>query len=63
MLLFSLDKLEAFPIDRWVRRALEERFLEGSRLPDRRLREWSVERFGPLGGYVQQYLFQWRRGS
>ena len=62
VLAFSLDKLEAFPIDRWVRRALEEEYLGGQRLPDRALRQWTQEHFGTLGSYAQQYLFQWRRG-
>ena len=62
VLAFSVDRLEAFPIDRWVRRALEEVYLEGRHLPKRALRRWAGERFGPLSAYAQQYLFQWRRG-
>jgi N-glycosylase/DNA lyase len=62
VLAFSLDKLEAFPIDRWVRRALIEEYLGGQRWTDRALREWAQERFGALGAYAQQYLFQWKRG-
>jgi N-glycosylase/DNA lyase len=63
VLAFSLDKLEAFPIDRWVRRALIEEYLGGHRWTDRALREWAQERFGVLGAYAQQYLFQWKRGQ
>jgi len=63
VLAFSLDKLEAFPIDRWVRRALIEEYLGGHRWTDRALREWAQDRFGVLGAYAQQYLFQWKRGQ
>lgn len=62
-LAFSLDKPEAFPIDRWVRRALEEEYLNGERLSDRKLGNWARERFGSLGSYAQQYLFQWKRAQ
>ena len=31
VLVFSLDKLEAFPIDRWVSRAVQEWYLNGRR--------------------------------
>ena len=61
VLAFSLDKLEAFPIDRWVRRALEEWYLNGQHLSYAKLRDWAVEHFGPYAGYAQQYLFHGRR--
>ena len=59
---FSLEKLEAFPIDVWVRRALAEWYFPGQKTPpDRVLLEWAQERFGRYGGYAQQYLFHGRR--
>ncbi len=61
VLLFSLDKLEAFPIDRWVRRALEEWYLNGQRLSYPKLSAWCADYFGPYAGYAQQYLFHSRR--
>ena len=61
VLLFSLDKLEAFPIDRWVQRAVEEWYFGGKklRLPD--IRRWASDYFGSYAGYAQQYLFHGRR--
>ena len=60
--LFSLEKLEAFPIDVWVRRALGEWYFPGQKTPpDRALLEWAQDRFGRYGGYAQQYLFHGRR--
>ena len=63
VLLFSLDKLEAFPIDVWIQRVLRERYLPTSNtnVPNSKLRSWAQDRFGPFSGYVNQYLFHSRR--
>ena len=59
---FSLEKLEAFPIDVWIRRALAEWYFPGQKTPtDRFLLEWAQDHFGRYGGYSQQYLFHGRR--
>ena len=61
VLLFSLDKMSAFPIDRWIRRAMEEWYLNGAKLNYKNGRIWSVERWGEYAGYANQYLFQLKR--
>jgi len=61
VLLFSLDKLEAFPVDRWVQRAVEEWYFGGRELKEREVRQWARDYFGPYAGYAQQYLFHGRR--
>ena len=62
VLLHSLDKLEAFPIDVWVRRALAEWYFQGRKPPpDRVMWEWAQEYFGPYAGYAELYLFHGRR--
>ncbi len=59
---FSLEKLEAFPIDVWVRRALGEWYFPGQKIPkDSVLLEWAQGHFGRYCGYCQQYLFHGRR--
>ena len=59
---FSLEKLEAFPIDVWVRRALGEWYFPDQKTPpDRVLLEWAHDHFGRYAGYAQQYLFHGRR--
>ena len=59
---FSLEKLEAFPIDVWIRRALAEWYFPGQKTPpDRILLEWAQQHFGRYGGYAQQYLFHGQR--
>ena len=72
--LMSLDKLEAFPVDRWVRRALArcdlssmpaglaDRVTGGKALTEAqqyRVAEWAREHFGEYAGYANQYLFHW----
>ena len=62
VLLHSLDKLEAFPIDVWVRRALAEWYFPGKKPPpDRVMLEWARDRFGAYAGYAELYLFHGRR--
>ena len=61
VLLFSLDKLEAFPVDVHIRHELLEWYFPGDKRTDRQLRLWAAEHFGPLAGYAQQYLFHGRR--
>lgn len=59
---FSLEKLQAFPVDVWVRRALAEWYFPMQKKPpDRALVEWAQDHFGQYAGYSQQYLFHARR--
>lgn len=69
ILLFSLDKTEAFPLDRWVIRVLQkyypDRFEIRTRsITDRQyglLHRKIVDYFGPYAGYAQQFLFKMER--
>ena len=59
---FSLEKLQAFPVDVWVRRALAEWYFPMQKKPpDRAMVEWAQNHFGRYAGYSQQYLFHGRR--
>ena len=59
---FSLEKLEAFPVDVWVRRALAEWYFPMQKKPpDKAMVEWAQGYFGKYAGYSQQYLFHGRR--
>ena len=68
VLLFSLEKLEAFPLDRWILRVLEkyysDKFKDTKTITEKRyknLHEEIVKYFGPYAGYSQQYLFKMER--
>ena len=68
--LFSLDKMEAFPIDRWTQRILlkyyKKFFDDVTEKPVtekkyEKLHEEIVKYFGPYAGYSQQFLFKMER--
>ena len=62
VMLFSLDQLNAFPVDVWVKRVLRENYFEDlESIPDTKLREWAQTYFGRYSGYANQYLFHNRR--
>ena len=67
ILLMSLDKREAFPVDVWIDRALREWYPEHVTREDGRpftraaMRPWAQSYFGEYAGYANQYLFQGRR--
>ena len=61
VLAFSLDKPEAFPIDRWTRRALEKWYGLSPRLNNRAVGEWARDHFGRYGAIAQQYMFHRER--
>ncbi len=57
VMLFSLDKMQAFPNDRWVVKALHEWYGLPEKAKYGAMREWAWERFGNDAGYANQYLF------
>ena len=71
VMLFSLNKLEAFPLDRWMIRILEkyyrnEFYLETKTITEKQydiLHEKIVNHFGPYAGYAQQFLFKMERDN
>ncbi len=69
ILLFSLDKSEAFPLDRWMIRVLQRHYpskfdIKNKTLTDKQyniLHKKIVEYFGPYAGHAQQFLFKMER--
>ncbi len=60
VLLFSMGKGEAFPVDVWVKRAVEELYFRGEKLPLRKVEEFG-RRFGRYAGYAQEFLYYYAR--
>ena len=56
-MLFSLDILEAFPADRWVRKVLVDLYALPINTSYDSVREWAWGRWGSDSGYANQYLF------
>jgi N-glycosylase/DNA lyase len=69
VLLFSLDKLEAVPLDRWIIRILEKYYKKKFEINTKTITEKQynilhkkiVNHFGPFAGYSQQFLFKMER--
>ncbi|WML36052.1 DNA-3-methyladenine glycosylase [Clostridium sp. OS1-26] len=60
IMLFSMQKYSAFPVDVWVKRAMHYFYLA----PDvslKKIREFGINKFGELSGFAQQYLFYYAR--
>ncbi|MFX1297992.1 MAG: DNA-3-methyladenine glycosylase family protein [Promethearchaeota archaeon] len=56
ILLFSLDKLEAFPLDTWIRKIILKLYLK-KKDNDKKIREFCSDYFGKFAGYAQEYLY------
>lgn len=61
VLLFSMDKPEAFPVDTHINQSIHEWYLNNTKLNRVKLRMWAQEYFGPCAGYANHYLFHDRR--
>ncbi|WP_027626677.1 DNA-3-methyladenine glycosylase family protein [Clostridium lundense] len=60
IMLFSMGKYSAFPVDVWVKRAMQHFYLA----PDvslKKIRDFARNKFGELSGFAQQYLFYYAR--
>jgi len=61
VLLFAYGFQEAFPVDVWITKALQQLYFPKRRANLPRLRQFSRTHFGPHSGYAQQYLFHYMR--
>ena len=69
IMLFSLNKLDAFPLDRWMIKILEKYYsnefhIETKTITEKQyeiLHKKIVDYFGPYCGYAQQFLFKMER--
>ena len=58
--LFGMQKYDTFPVDVWVKRVMEEFYVEDNlSLP--KIRKFALDKFGDLAGFAQQYLFYYSR--
>jgi len=57
VLLFAYHRLDVFPVDVWIARAMSRFYLDGRPVTPKVAREEGARRFGALAGYAQEYLF------
>ena len=61
VLLYSLDFLQAFPIDTWIKKGLQASYFAGQQVGTKEMEEFVSNHFGPFAGYAQLYLYHfWR---
>lgn len=58
--LFSMKQFSAFPVDVWVRRVMQELYVDEN-TKDLEIRKFAENKFKDLSGYAQQYLFYYAR--
>ncbi|GDY20789.1 8-oxoguanine DNA glycosylase [Verrucomicrobiota bacterium] len=61
VLLFAYGFQDAFPVDVWVRKALQQLYFPRRRASAKRIEKFAATHFGPNAGYAQQYLFHYMR--
>lgn len=59
ILLFSMKKKEAFPVDTWIKKVMNELYLDSTNIT--KINEYATEKFGMYAGIAQQYLFYYKR--
>jgi N-glycosylase/DNA lyase len=63
ILLYSLDFLEAFPMDTWIKRGLRRDYFKGKDVGEKTLESFLFDHFGLYGGYAQLYLYHYWRNQ
>ncbi len=61
IMLYSLGFLQAFPVDRWIKRAVQEAYFESRNVPNSVIAGFGQAYFGKYAGYAQQFLYNYRR--
>jgi N-glycosylase/DNA lyase len=62
VLLYGAGRLESFPVDVWILRAMARHYgLDGWK--PAQVAHFGRAHFGPLAGLAQQYLFAWERNA
>ena len=61
ILLFSMKKSEAFPVDTWIKKIMNEVYVESRNI--KKINEYAEEKWGKNAGIAQQYLFYYKRNS
>lgn len=58
--LFALQHYQSFPVDVWIKRVVEEKYLK-KKLSIKKIQQFAQQKFYPFAGYSQQYLYYWRK--
>ena len=61
ILLFSMKKKEAFPVDTWIKKVMGEIYIDSQNI--KKIAEYAENKFGEYAGIAQQYLFYYEKYS
>ncbi len=56
-----MQKSEAFPVDTWIKKIMNEVYVESRNI--KKINEYAEEKWGKNAGIAQQYLFYYKRNS
>lgn len=61
VLLFAFAKYDAFPVDVWIKRAVERVYFKSRRMKPDEIRKFGRHHFGAFAGYAQEYIYHYAR--
>ncbi|HHV79805.1 MAG TPA: DNA-3-methyladenine glycosylase 2 [Firmicutes bacterium] len=61
--LYGLHKCDAFPIDVWIKKVLQQAYFGGREVELPKLEQFARKHFGSKAGYAQNWLYNWARRS
>ncbi len=63
VLLYAFDKMEAFPVDVWIRRVMQKYYFKGKMISNEKIVKFAQKYFDGYAGYAQEYLFYWAKNN
>jgi N-glycosylase/DNA lyase len=57
VLLFAFCKYEAFPVDVWIKRAMQQAYFDSKETKAEVIRKFGQDYFGRYAGYAQEYIY------
>ena len=60
--LFGYHRSDSFPVDTWIEKVYKQDF-NGELTDRKKISDWFLKTFGQNAGYVQQYLFYYKRSN
>lgn len=61
IMLFGLSRLDAFPVDVWIKKGIENLYFKAKPLSIKKINEFGRNYFGNYAGYAQEYLYHYFR--
>jgi N-glycosylase/DNA lyase len=61
VLLFAFSKFEAFPVDVWIKKAIQQIYFDSRPINNKEIRRFAREHFGRYAGYAQEYIYYYAR--